>query len=222
MNGLAFELDVDGAPSSATLYAAATARAALVLAHGAGGRQRHPWIVAMARALAARGFDVVTFDFLYAHAGRRLPDRNDVLEATWRAVVAQVRARPDVSRGPLFLAGKSMGGRIATQVAAQSGAGDVAGVVLFGYPLHPPGKPEKLRAAHLPGVRSPMLFVQGSRDAFGGPDELRPILAPIPRARLFVVEGGDHSLTPPKRGGATLAAVIERVADEVAAFAFTR
>ena len=86
-----------------------------------------------------------------------------------------------------------MGGRIASQVAA-AGAGELAGLVFLGYPLHPPGRPDRLRAAHLPAVNAPMLFVQGSRDAFGTPDELQPIIAPLrPPAELYVVEGGDHS-----------------------------
>jgi hypothetical protein len=178
-------------------------------------------MLAMARALTARGFDVVTFDFLYTHARRKLPDKNDVLEATWRAVIDRARALPDLSRGPLFLGGKSMGGRIATQVAAGGDVGVFAGLVLLGYPLHPPGKPDKLRADHLPRVAAPMLFVQGARDIFGTPDELRPILARVPRTTLFVVEGADHSLATSKRAGtAGDGEVFERVAATIEAFAF--
>jgi predicted alpha/beta-hydrolase family hydrolase len=176
-------------------------------------------MLSMAKALTARGFDVVTFDFLYTHAKRKLPDKNDVLEATWRAAIDRVRAHPDVSPGPLFLGGKSMGGRIATQVAAAGGAGAIAGLVLLGYPLHPPGRPDKLRSEHLPRVAAPMLFVQGERDTFGTPDELRPILKGLPRAALFVVEGGDHSLTTRKRAGAGAGDVFERVAAAIEAFA---
>jgi predicted alpha/beta-hydrolase family hydrolase len=215
-----FLVDVNGSKTTALLYPADDAHAALVLAHGAGGRMNHPWMVAVARALSARGLDVVTFNFLYSEAGRRLPDRNDVLEATWRAVIAAVRERPEVMRGQLprrlFIGGKSMGGRIATQVAVGT---DVDGLVLLGYPLHPPGKPEKLRAAHLPGVKAPMLFVQGSRDAFGTPAELAPFVEKLPDGTsLFVVEGGDHSLSVPKRGGETFESVVARVADAIARF----
>jgi predicted alpha/beta-hydrolase family hydrolase len=214
-----FEFDVAGARSSALFYPAAHPCGALVLAHGAGGRQSHPWMVQIARAIASHDVDVVTFDFLYTHAGRRVPDRAPVLEATWAAVVASVRARRDVAHGRLFIGGKSMGGRIATQVAAKGGAGPLAGLVLLGYPLHPPGKPEVLRTAHLAGIGEPMLFVQGTRDAFGGPDELRPFVEVPPiRARIVAIEGGDHSLTPPKRTGGGLAAVVDRVAAEVARF----
>jgi predicted alpha/beta-hydrolase family hydrolase len=220
VKGQPFEIDVGGAHTSGIVRRAPSARAAIVLAHGAGGKQVHPWMVAIGDRLATRGFDVVTFDFLYAHAGRKLPDRNDVLESTWRAVLDRVRAHPGVHQGRLFIGGKSMGGRIATQVAAAGGAGDVAGLVLLGYPLHPPGKPDKLRAEHLPRVPAPMLFVQGERDAFGTPDELRPILAGLERATLFVVEGGDHSLATRRRAGAGGDAIFERVADAIGAFAF--
>ncbi len=196
-------------------------RAALVLAHGAGAPQTHKWMVSVARALADRSIDVVTFNFLYAEAGRKAPDRPPVLEATWRAVIAAVRARSELAVGHLFLGGKSMGGRIATHVAAaDEPIGPVEGLVLLGYPLHPPGKPQQLRAAHLPRVKAPMLFVQGERDAFGTPAELAPIVAELPSgARVLVIEGGDHSLARPKSSGESLEQVIARVAGEVARFA---
>ncbi len=191
-------------------------RPALVLGHGAGAPQTHPWMVAMAEAIAVRGIRVVTFNFLYAEGKRRVPDRPLVLESTWRAAIDAVRARFGASRP--FIGGKSMGGRIATLVAAGDDV-DVAGIVLLGYPLHPPAKPTQLRTAHLPRVRVPMLFVQGSRDPFGGPDELAPFLEGLPAGtRLFPLDGGDHSLTRPKSSGETLAATMARVAAEISAF----
>jgi predicted alpha/beta-hydrolase family hydrolase len=216
-----FAFDVDGVSASGLLYAAREPRARIVLAHGAGSRQNHPWMVHAAQTLAARDLDVFTFDFIYAAAGRRVPDRAPVLEATWRAALAAVESRRDRPKTPLFIGGKSMGGRIATQVAASgdTGGAAVAGLVLLGYPLHPPGKPHQLRVAHLPQVRAPMLFVQGSRDPFGGADELRPIVESLSRgSRLFVVEGGDHSLALPKRRGVAADDVMVRVADELAQF----
>jgi predicted alpha/beta-hydrolase family hydrolase len=215
-----FSVAVGGASTTALAYPAESARATVILGHGAGAPQTHPWMVKMATALSRRGIDVVTFNFLYAEARRRAPDRNDVLEATWRAVVGAVRARTGASR--LLIGGKSMGGRIATQVAAQ---GDVheAGLILLGYPLHPPGQPAKLRAAHLPRVSSPMLFVQGSRDSFGTPEELRPVLEGLASGtRLLVVEGADHSLSLPKSSGQTLDGTLARVADEVVGFIGSR
>jgi len=177
----------------ASVYRAAPpAPATLVLAHGAGAPQTHPFLVDVAGRLAARGVDVVTFDFLYMRAGRKLPDRPAVLEATWRAAIAAVRAELGVRR--LAIGGKSMGGRIASHVAAAGDVPDIDALVFFGYPLHPMGKPKVRRDAHLPAVRCPMLFVQGTRDALGEAREIRALLRRLPTATLHVVEGADHSL----------------------------
>jgi predicted alpha/beta-hydrolase family hydrolase len=214
-----FLIEVGQARTTALMYRARDARAAVVLAHGAGAPQTHPWMMTVAKTLSARSLDVITFNFLYAEAKRRTPDKNDVLEATWRDVIEHVRARDRVAHGRLFIGGKSMGGRIATQVAARDDAAELDGLVLLGYPLHPPGHPEQLRAAHLPRVRVPMLFVQGSRDTFGTPQELEPILSGLSAGtRLFVVEGGDHSLALPRGRGEPLERVIARVGDEIERF----
>ena len=152
-------------------------------------------MIAFAEGIAALGIDVVTFDFQYIMAKRRLPDRGPVLEACYRDVITTVRERLESSRRFLFIGGKSMGGRIATQVAAADPHLPATGLVLLGYPLHPPGRASQLRAAHLPAIARPMLFVQGSRDTFGTPSELGPVLAGLaPAPVLHVVDGGDHSL----------------------------
>jgi predicted alpha/beta-hydrolase family hydrolase len=199
---------------AALVYPADTlpASASLILAHGAGAGQHSAFIVAFAQSIAALGTDVITFDFPYITQKRRIPDRGPALEACYRAVIETVRREVDSARRFLFIGGKSMGGRIATQVAAadrdptvrlkpdttyDAGMYDatVAGLVLLGYPLHPPGRPTVLRAAHLPNIHRPMLFVQGSRDTFGTPSELSPVLAGLsPPPTLHVVAGGDHSL----------------------------
>jgi predicted alpha/beta-hydrolase family hydrolase len=187
-----------GAATTALLYRAERDRvgAALMLAHGAGAGQSSPWIVGFARALSSLGLDTVTFNFLYTEQHRRLPDRKPLLESCYRAVIDVVRQDLDSARGALVIGGKSMGGRIATQIAAADPGLDVKGLVLLGYPLHPPGRPDQRRDAHLPAVGRPMLFVQGSRDAFGTPIELAPVLAALTGpATLHTVEGGDHSLT---------------------------
>jgi uncharacterized protein len=173
------------------------ASARMILAHGAGAGQRHPFIVAFARGLAARGIDVITFDFPYMRERRRVPDKAPILESSFREVMAATGGAAD--RGPLFIGGKSMGGRIATHLAAQ-GVDRLAGVVALGYPLHPPGRPDQLRVAHLPDIRVPVLIVQGERDAFGTPDELRPALATMNAdVTLHVVRGADHSLAVRRR-----------------------
>lgn len=199
-------------------YTAAHGRATLVLAHGAGAGQRHPFLVHFARELAARDVDVFTFDFLYMQRGRKLPDKNDALEACWRAAIAEVRARAKQSV-PFFLGGKSMGGRIASQVAGQgedATHGPVGGLVFLGYPLHPPTKPAQLRSEHLPRVRAPMLFCQGERDPFGTPDELGPIVRRLHAGtEIVAVEGGDHSFAVPRRLGVSQDVVYARVLDAI-------
>ena len=181
--------------TTALVYAAERrASASLILGHGAGADQHSAFMVEFAHALSELGLDVVTFNFFYTEQKRKVPDRAPVLEACYRGVIASVREHLESARHALFIGGKSMGGRIATQVAAADATLPIAGLVLLGYPLHPPGQPQKLRDAHLPSVGRPMLFVQGSRDAFGTPDELAPILARLsPSPTVHVVEGGDHS-----------------------------
>jgi len=168
-----------------------------------------------ARGLAERGVTVVTFDFPYRLAGRRLPDRGPILEAAYREAWSTVAAsHPGV---PLFIGGKSMGGRIATQVCAVRGlTHSAAGAVCFGYPLHPPGRPAQRRDAHLPAVPCPMLLVHGTRDPFGSPDEMKELERWLPQATLLIVEGGDHSLAVPARqdrSQQSFARVLDAVAD---------
>jgi predicted alpha/beta-hydrolase family hydrolase len=151
----------------------------------------------VARGLADRGVTVVTFDFPYIEAKRRVPDPAPKLEDAFCAVWLEVAAS---ARGKIFAGGKSMGGRISSQAAAR-GLLDPspAGLVFFGYPLHPPGKPAQRRDRHLPAVGAPMLFLQGERDPFGTPDEMRGLVARLSGARLEIIDEGDHSLVRPKR-----------------------
>jgi hypothetical protein len=217
-----FDFDVaDHGRTSARVYRAGDpSGATLVLAHGAGAPQTHPFMVDVAQRLARRGIDVVTFDFLYRANGKRLPDRNEVLEATWRAAIASVRARAGLPTAKLFIGGKSMGGRIASQVAAARDVPSVAGLVLLGYPLHPPGKPKVRRDAHLARVPCKVLFVQGSRDSLGDAEEIGALVKTLPRAELHVVTDGDHSLALPKRiaGADGQEAALEAAADAIARF----
>jgi uncharacterized protein len=189
----------------------------LILAHGAGGNQSSDFMVRTAQAMAARGIATLTFDFPYTEAGRRIPDPAAKLEASYNAVVSAAR-KGLLTDGPtktLVIGGKSMGGRIATQIAAAP-RGDIDGIVALGYPLHPPGRPDKLRTAHLPQITVPMLIVQGERDAFGTPEELRPIVDKLKSpVELYVVKSGDHSLAVPKRGAPPQAEVDRAVADKI-------
>jgi predicted alpha/beta-hydrolase family hydrolase len=209
------------------------AQATFVLAHGAGAGQQSAFITGFARGLTERGIDVFTFNFLYTEQRRRVPDRTEKLDACYRAAVGAARRHFDRPR--VFIGGKSMGGRIATHLAAADDAEElgIAGIVALGYPLHPPGKPEQLRAAHLSRIRVPMLIVQGERDPFGTPAELRPILDVLTererterserterterseRVNLHVVENGDHSLAPSRQKD-RVAAVYAEIQDVIA------
>ena len=207
--------------TTARAYPADTNRrlgATLVLAHGAGAGQTSRFIVQFAEGLSARGVDVLTFDFFYTAQNRKVPDRTEVLEACYRAAVEAARTYPPFHGNRLFIGGKSMGGRIASHLAA---AGDattaaISGLVLLGYPLHPPGKPEQLRVEHLGSIRVPVLVVQGERDPFGSPEELKPhfmkVDAPL---TLHTQEGGDHSLAPRKSGGHTVDEAYPTIQDTI-------
>jgi predicted alpha/beta-hydrolase family hydrolase len=180
-------------PVIPTVYSSDDAVAALLLAPGAGADQRSHFMVLAAKALAARGITTATFDFPYMADGRTVPDKPAVLEAHWRSMIASAADQSALANLPLFIGGKSMGGRIASQVAAQQIEG-VRGLVFLGYPLHPPGKPEQRRDRHLPDIREPMLFVQGTRDPFGTAAEIRALLPRLhSRADLHEVADGDHS-----------------------------
>jgi predicted alpha/beta-hydrolase family hydrolase len=151
----------------------------------------------VARAFEQAGMQVVTFNFPYMDARRSAPDKPPVLEAHFAMVWKDAAA---AAEGPLIAAGKSMGGRIASQVAAKGGLDPApAGLIFFGYPLHPPSQPARRRDAHLPAIAAPMLFVQGTRDPFGSPEEMRALVATLPNATLEIIEGGDHSLAAPKK-----------------------
>lgn len=189
----------------------AGAVATLVVAPGAGSGFDHPFLVGFTRALNETGVATLRFNFPYREAGRRLPDRAPRAIEAWRAAMAWAVARS--SGGPVWAGGKSYGGRIASMAVAEGMP--AAGLVFLGYPLHPPGKPEALRDEHLYGIRQPMLFLQGTRDPFSGPDELTPVVARIgTTAMVQWIDGGNHSFEirgtkrPPAEVGASLAPAV--------------
>jgi predicted alpha/beta-hydrolase family hydrolase len=167
--------------------------AGVLLAPGAGAGSDQVALVALDRALADLGLVVERMDFPYRLSGRRRPDPPSVLEATVGERAVALARRAGVGPDKLVLGGRSMGGRICSQVVAQGLPS--AGLVLVSYPLHPPGCPERLRTAHLPSIGVPCLFVSGSRDAFGSPSELeeatRRVEGPVTHAWI---EGADHGL----------------------------
>jgi predicted alpha/beta-hydrolase family hydrolase len=169
----------------------------VILAHGAGNDMINPLVSGVHEGLARRGFTTVKFNFPYRERGQRVPDRGPVLESCYRAVVAAVRGDPHLAPTVLIIGGKSLGGRIASHLAAQGSPVD--GLLFLGYPLHPAGRPDKLRVAHLGKISAPMLFFAGTRDALCSLDLLRQTLQGLPEASLHVIDGGDHSFNVPKR-----------------------
>src|SRR5216683_2959989 len=173
----------------------------VLLGHGAGANQLSGFMRMVAGGLAARGIDAVTFNFVYTERGRRIPDPKARLESCYHAAINASLKHRKLKKNRLVIGGKSMGGRIASQVAAAEGD-RVAGLVLLGYPLHPPGRPDKLRAEHLKDIRAPMLFAQGARDTFGTAEEIRAVIKKLRLpATLYVIEGGDHSFKVPRSAG---------------------
>lgn len=203
---------------SALIYAAPKrdrAGVTVLLAHGAGANQLSAFMRMVASGLAARGFDAMTFNFLYTEQGRRTPDPKPRLEACYTAVIAAAHQHRKLKGNHLVIGGKSMGGRIASQVAAANSE-KIAGLVFLGYPLHAPGKPEQLRTEHLPSIGAPMLFVQGSRDAFGTAEEIRSQIKNLRLpATLYIVEGGDHSFKVPKSSPFSQQQVYDAIMDEI-------
>jgi predicted alpha/beta-hydrolase family hydrolase len=205
----------------------------IVLAHGAGGSSSDPLLVDLTKRLVTRGHAVVRFDFAYRAQGRKLPDRAPVLESTYRDAIAAARKRFARSKPRAWIiGGKSMGGRMASHLAAQGD--DVDGLLLLGYPLHPPLKkpgdtPTKLRVDHLSDIRVPTLFLQGTRDPLCDLKRLREALAPLgDHLVLDLIDEADHSLARPRRAGGArseqmddVSARIERWLDRVASRAVT-
>jgi predicted alpha/beta-hydrolase family hydrolase len=206
---------------TALLYAASKkdrVGVTVILGHGAGSNQLSPFMRLFASGLAVRGFDAMTFNFVYMEQGRRVPDPKAKLEACYRAVIEAAKQHKKLKENRLVIGGKSMGGRIASQVAATAeNANEIAALVFLGYPLHPPGKPEQLRDAHLKEIRARMLFVQGARDAFGTPDELNEVIKRLHlAATLYAIEGGDHSLKVPKSAGIPQEQIYQTTMNEIA------
>jgi predicted alpha/beta-hydrolase family hydrolase len=186
----------------------------VVLAHGAGGGLHSEFMTTVARGLGAKGSLVCRFNFPYTEQGRKAPDREPVLEESWRAVAATVA---DTAAGrTLVLGGKSMGGRIASHVIGDTSA---AGLVFLGYPLHAPRRTDRLRAGHLEHVGVPMLFVSGTRDPLCSLPHLRSVLEPLGRrAQLAVIDGGDHSFKTPRGSGRSTGEAWAEVVDVTASW----
>lgn len=193
----------------------------VILAHGAGNDMHSPFLCSMHEGLARRGFASVKFNFPYTERGRRAPDPAVVLEACYRQVIDLVRDHPGLAPRQLIIGGKSMGGRMASHLAAAGVACD--GLLFLGYPLHPAGKPEQLRVAHLERISAPMLFFAGTRDPLCRLDLLEGQIERLRRDHgsqisLHVIDGGDHSFALPRSTRRSAEDVHAEILDAAAAW----
>jgi predicted alpha/beta-hydrolase family hydrolase len=183
----------------------------VVLAHGAGAGQDHPWMVTMRDLLAGQGVTTMTFDYAYVAEGRKAPDRPPKLLAVHRAAVERMGRYCD----RIVLAGKSMGGRMASHLVGDEGVA-ASGLIYYGYPLVPLGKGEPRSTAHLQRIEVPQLFFAGTRDRLSPPSLVEPLTSRLVDGRVVVVEDADHSFNVPKRTGITQPDVLERIATTTA------
>lgn len=207
----------NGAVSVSTEWAEGTGRGTVLVAHGAGAGMEHPFMVGFTDALNALGFSTMRFNFPYREQGRRMPGPAAHAILTWQAAVAAVRSRGE---GPVWAAGKSYGGRMASMAVAPNADGaslEIDGLIYLGYPLHAPGKPEKPRADHLPAITAPQLFIEGTNDPFIQPlSQFEEVIATCRDARVEWIEGGGHSfeVRGQKRTAEVIAASLAPLVDD--------
>lgn len=213
---LTFEASKSAGTVSALLDVPPAAWALLVFAHGAGAGMKHRFMSGMSKRLGERGIGTFRYQFPYTEAGKKRPDPQPILLATVRSAV-QRAAREGL---PLLAGGKSMGGRMTSLAASGEPLPDVRGIVFFGFPLHPPGRPGTERAAHLSNVTVPLLFLQGTRDTLAKLELIEPVIESLGgSATLHVTEGADHGFHVPARSGRADTDVMDALADEVVVWA---
>lgn len=201
---------------SALILLPENAVALMVLSHGAGAGMEHAFMEALAQELAEQKVGTLRFNFAYMEKGGG-PDRP---KKAHPAILAAVKkALPYVDGLTLLAGGKSFGGRMTSQVAAKGELAEVKGIVYYGFPLHAPGKPGTERAAHLADIQQPQLFLQGTRDTLAQVDLIQEVCEKLPKAKLVIMQGGDHSFKTLKRSGITHEEMIQRLAKETADFA---
>lgn len=213
--------EAPGTAVSALLLRPRQPRSLLVLAHGFGAGMEHPFLSTLAQALADRGIATLRYQFPYMERGSRRPDSVQLLRATVAAATRRGREILDRAGGglPLLAGGKSLGGRMTSQAAAKDLLPPVAGLVFYGFPLHPAGKPAIDRGGHLASVSTPMLFLQGTRDRLADLELFKTVLDPLEPARLHVVDDADHGFRVRKRSGRTDEEVMAELAEATRRFA---
>ena len=199
---------------SALLYTPEKPVAVLLFAHGAGAGINNKFMESVSSKLSEEGIATLRFHFPYMEKGKKVPDTKPVCtETISKAAEKALKLLPGI---PLFAGGKSFGGRMTSTAASEGKIPDVKGIIFFGFPLHPPGKPQNERAEHLYKVEQPMLFLQGSRDALADLALLKPVIKKIgKKAKLFVVDDADHSFHVPKGNKLKDSEVIDLLCSEV-------
>jgi predicted alpha/beta-hydrolase family hydrolase len=188
---------------------------AVILAHGSGNDMNNPLIVAAADGLCQEGFLTLRFNFLYKEKGRKSPDSQKKLVSTWRCVFEYLNNHPEFSTLKIVAAGKSMGGRVAAQMAAASEL-PAQGLVFLGYPLHPPGKKDQLKDAHLYDIGVPMLFFAGTRDSLCDLTQLQDVLKRLKVSwHLEIIDGGDHSFNQVKSANISREQIYKHITEEI-------
>jgi len=186
----------------------------VILAHGAGNDMAHPLLVLLSQGLADAGYVTMRFNFLYREKGRRAPDAQKTLVLTWQSAYQFLRGHPAYGTDRIVAAGKSMGGRVASQMVAE-GLLPAGSLIFLGYPLHGPGRKEKLRDAHLYGIKIPMLFFAGTRDHLCDLTQLKRVLGRLEAPwDLETIEGGDHSFRLPKSAHTTQPQVFDQILEK--------
>ena len=209
-------IDLDGGESVSAILsgpedAPKTSTNGLILAHGAGNDMHNPLIVAVAERLAAGGFAALRFNFLYKEKGKKSPDSQTRLEHAWQRAWEAMQAQKHFPAKRIVAVGKSMGGRVAAQMAA-AGRLPASALIFLGYPLHAPGKPDRLRDEHLYRIRAPMLFFAGTRDPFCNLDKLDGVLARLTVPyKLEIIQGGNHSFGLPRSDERTDSDIHEQI-----------
>jgi len=192
-----------------------TGKQAVIFAHGAGNDMHQPMLVFLAERMAQAGYLTLRFNFLYKEQGKNTPDKQDVLCRTWDAACELLRSHPHYRPERIIAAGKSMGGRIASQMAAE-GKLPVERLIFLGYPLHPSGRKDVLRDQHLYEIKIPLLFFAGTKDQLCDLELLKGVLSHLATPwQLEIIEGGDHSFNVPKAAGINAETIFERILGKI-------
>jgi predicted alpha/beta-hydrolase family hydrolase len=197
---------------SARWYNPENAYAQVLMTHGAGAPMEHPFMSTSANLMAERGLAVLQYNFLYIQLGSKRPDHQ---KKTVSTIIQAIEFQKKLSDLPLFVGGKSYGGRMSSWAMAENNELAVSGLIYWGFPLHAPGRPSSDRAGHLAGINIPMLFLQGTRDTLADLSLLKPVVKNTKSGELFIVEEGDHSFKVPKRTGKTNDEILVDLADKV-------